>query len=243
MTGETRDTLEARKDPGSCTGCNGVVPQDMFEILMNGVFAFVMTLIVKNNIPPPAISNAEDFAFIAKYGNQIFSELTNFIFTFGILAVFYILFFEMMRSTRLIDRNFVYISFGFILSIIFVPLSSLLWTFSDMPMPYGVLLHVNIICCGVLMYILWRHVSSDPKLILPEISRENIRNTSWRILLFPLTGIAGLVIDGYDGTYGSIPITELYLIPIIFFIIFSTDSNKSPEMYIRDFFKFFRRQS
>ena len=54
MTGDNKDTVGAREDPGSCTGCNGVVPQDMFEILMNGVFAFVMTLIVKNNIPPPS---------------------------------------------------------------------------------------------------------------------------------------------------------------------------------------------
>jgi len=223
MTGESKDTVGTREDPGSCTGCNGVVPQDMFEILMNGVFAFVMTLIVKNNIPPPSASNAEDFTFIAKYAHQIFSELTNLIFTFAILAVFYILFFEIMRSTRLIDRIFVYISFGFVLSIIFIPLSSLLWTFTDSPMPFGVLFHVNIICCGLLMYILWRHVSLDPELILPDISREKVRNISLRILLFPATGIAGLVIDGWDGSFGSIPITELYLIPIVLFIIFSRD--------------------
>jgi uncharacterized membrane protein len=223
MTGDTRETVGDREDPGSCSCCKGVVPQDMFEILMNGVFAFVMTLIVKNNIPLPSVINAEDFAFIKIYSEQIFSESTNFIFTFGILAVFYILFFEMMRNIRVLDRYFVYLSFGFILSIIFIPLSSLLWTFSDMPMPYGVLFHVNIICSGLLMYILWRHVSLDKKLILPEISTEKVRNTSLRMLLFPATGIAGLIIDGWDGSFGSIPITELYLIPIVVFIIFSRD--------------------
>ncbi|MCU0630669.1 MAG: hypothetical protein MUF37_05925, partial [Methanoregulaceae archaeon] len=143
--------------------------------------------------------------------------------TFGILAVFYILFFEMMRNIRALDRFFVYISFSFILTIIFIPLSSLLWTFSDMPMPYGVLFHVNIICCGLLLYILWRHVSLDPKLIIPETSSEKIRNISLRILLFPITGIAGLFIDGWDGSFGSIPISELYLVPIVLFIIFSGD--------------------
>jgi len=223
MTAEAKDSKGACKDPGSRTSCSGVVPQDMFEIMMNGVFAFVMTLIVKNNIPLPSAYNTEDFTFIQNYWDQISSESTNFIFTFGILAVFYILFFEMMRCIRVLDRYFVYISFGFILSIIFIPLSSLLWTFSDMPMPYGVLFHVNIICCGLLLYILWRHVSLDQRLILPETSREKVRNISLRILLFPLTGIAGLIIDGWDGSFGSIPISELYLIPIVLFVIFSRD--------------------
>jgi uncharacterized membrane protein len=223
MTAEIKDTTGGCKDPGTCTGCNGVVPQDMFEIMMNGVFAFVMTLIVKNNIPLPSAYNTEDFAFIKNYWDQISSESTNFIFTFGILAVFYILFFEMMRCIRVIDRYFVYLSFGFILSIIFIPLSSLLWTFSDMPMPYGVLFHVNIICSGLILYILWRHVSLDPRLIIPEIGHEKVKNLSLRILLFPVTGIAGLLIDGWDGSFGSIPISELYLIPIILFVFFSRD--------------------
>ena len=223
MTAETKDSAAACEDSGTSTGCNGVVPQDMFEILMNGVFAFVMTLIVKNNIPLPSAYNTEDITFIKNYWDQVFSESINFIFTFGILAVFYILFFEMMRSIRVLDRYFVYLSFGFILSIIFIPLSSLLWTFSDMPMPYGVLFHVNIICCGLLLYILWRHVSLDPRLIFPETTSEKIRNISLRILLFPITGIAGLFIDGWDGSFGSIPITELYLVPIVLFVFFSRD--------------------
>lgn len=223
MTVETKDSTGACEDSGTPTGCNGVVPQDMFEILMNGVFAFVMTLIVKNNIPLPSAYNTEDFTFIKNYWDQVFSESINFIFTFGILAVFYILFFEMMRSIRVLDRYFVYLSFGFILSIIFIPLSSLLWTFSDMPMPYGVLFHVNIICCGLLLYILWRHVYLDPRLIFPETTSEKIRNISLRILLFPITGIAGLCIDGWDGSFGSIPITELYLVPIVLFVFFSRD--------------------
>ncbi len=199
----------------------------MFEILMNGVFAFVMTLIVKNNIPLPSTINAEDLEFVAIYVGQIYSEATNFIFTFALLAVFYILFFEIMRSIRLLDRYFVYISFGFILSIIFIPLTSLLWTYSDEPMPYGVLFHVNILCCGLILYILWRYASRNQQLILPGISGEKVSNVTLRLLLFPATALAGLIIDGYDGSYGSIPITELYVIPIVIFVILSWISDRN----------------
>lgn len=221
MTDEVPGTGGKHEDHDTCTCCKGTVPQDMFEILMNGVFAFVMTLIVKNNIPLPSAIQADDFQFIATYVEQISSESTNFIFTFGLLAVFYILFFEMMRSIRILDRSFLYLSFGFILSIIFIPLTSLLWTYSDMPMPYGVLFHVNILCAGLLMFALWRYASHHQRLILPEISDQTIKNISLRMLLFPATAVAGLVIDGWDGTYGSIPITELYVIPIVLFVILS----------------------
>jgi uncharacterized membrane protein len=227
MTTGAPDSGEPFNESGTRSCCKGAVPQDMFEILMNGVFAFVMTLIVKNNIPPPSTINAEDLEFIAIYVGQIYSEATNFIFTFALLAVFYILFFEIMRSIRLLDRYFVYISFGFILSIIFIPLTSLLWTYSDSPMPYGVLFHVNILCCGFILYILWRYASRNQQLILPGISGEKVTNITWRLLLFPATALAGLIIDGYDGSYGSIPITELYVIPIIIFVILSWISDRT----------------
>jgi uncharacterized membrane protein len=227
LTTRSQDALETLNESGTGSCCKGAVPQDMFEILMNGVFAFVMTLIVKNNIPLPSTINAEDLEFVASYIAQIYSEATNFIFTFALLAVFYILFFEIMRSIRLLDRYFVYISFGFILSIIFIPLTSLLWTYTDSAIPYGVLFHVNILSCGLILYILWRYASRDQQLILPGISEEKISNITWRLLLFPATALAGLSIDGYDGSFGTIPITELYVIPIVIFVILSWISDRT----------------
>ena len=224
MTEETPDQIEEFGETDNCNCCKGAVPLDMFEIMINGVFAFVMTLIVKNNIPLPSAINGDDFAFIASYVSQIFSESVNFIFTFSILAVFYILFFEMMRCIRVIDRYFIYISFGFILSIIFIPLTSLLWTFSDIPWPYGVLFHINVLCCGLIMYFLWRHASTNQWLLVPGLSDKRARNISLRMLLFPATAIAGLLIDGSDFSFGTIDITRLYLVPIILFVFFSRDS-------------------
>ena len=210
----------------TCTSayCKGAVPRDMFEILINGVFAFVMTLIVKNNIPLPSAINADDLVFIAIYVSQIINESINFIFTFSILAVFYILFFEMMRCIRILDRYFVTISFGFILSVIFIPLTSLLWTFSDIPWPYGVLFHINVLCGGLIMFALWRYASTNQRLLLPGVSNKLAKNIAWRMLLFPATAIAGLLIDGSDFSFGTIDITQLYLIPIILFVFLSRDS-------------------
>ncbi len=224
MTEGTPDPGEEFKETCTSVCCKGAVPRDMFEIMINGVFAFVMTLIVKNNIPLPSAISADDLAFIAIYVPQIINESINFIFTFSILAVFYILFFEMMRCIRVLDRYFMTISFGFILSVVFIPLTSLLWTFSDIPWPYGVMFHINVLCCGLIMYVLWKYASANKRLLQPGVSNKLAKNISWRMLLFPATAIAGLLIDGSDFSFGTIDITQLYLIPIILFVFVSRDS-------------------
>ena len=121
-------TTNGTPPAGECPGVEmveGFVPHDMLEILVNGVFAFAMTLIVKNNIPLPTTVPTEDIAFLVRYLGTVVNEGIVFLFTFMILAVFYILFFEMMRHTRVVDRVVVLLTFGFILSILFIPLTSL----------------------------------------------------------------------------------------------------------------------
>jgi len=196
----------------------GMVPLDMLEILVNGVFAFAMTLIVKNNIPLPSSVPAEELDFLVFYLAKIMVDGFNFIFTFMVLAIFYILFFEIMHHTKIVNRMVVCLSFGFIISILFIPLTSLLWALSDMPIPYGVLFHANVLLSGLLIFVLWQQISVNPLLHLPEMDEPATRNLSWRLLLFPLTSVAGILLDGWDVSFGTVPLTLLYLIPVILFI-------------------------
>jgi uncharacterized membrane protein len=214
---------ECPAEPDSCTCCPGPVPQDMFEILVNGVFAFTMTLIVKNNFPLPSHIPADDLPFLIRYIQEISNDGTVFVFTFAIMAVFYLLFFEMLRNMRVLDRGFVYLSFGFLLSLIFVPLTSLLWTFSDVPIPYGVLFHANILLSGAIMIILWRHASRRERLLIPGTRDSTVASIRLRLFLFPATAVAGLFLDGWDVSFGAIPITVLYTIPIVLYVILSRD--------------------
>lgn len=206
----------------TCPCCPGPVPKDMFEILVNGVFAFTMTLIVKNNFPLPRNIAADDLPFLIQYIDQVTSDGIVFVFTFVIMAVFYILFFEMLRTMRTLDRGYVYLSFGFLLSIIFIPLTSLLWTYSDVPL-YGVLFHSNILLCGLVMILLWRHASREGMLLLPNTRDSTVRSLSQRMLLLPATSVAGIFLDGWALSFGEIPITILYMVPLVLFALWSTD--------------------
>ncbi|MDD1715502.1 MAG: TMEM175 family protein, partial [Methanolinea sp.] len=180
-------------------------------------------LIVKNNFPLPRNIAADDLPFLIQYIDQVTSDGIVFVFTFVIMAVFYILFFEMLRTMRTLDREFVYLSFGFLLSLIFVPLTSLLWTYSDLPV-YGVLFHVNILICGLVMIVLWRHASRDERLLLPGTREGTIRNLSQRMSLFPATSLVGILLDGWALSFGEIPITILYMVPLVLFALWSAES-------------------
>lgn len=209
----------------------GIVPKDMFEILVNGVFAFAMTLIVKNNIQLLSGIPDNEGIFFATYIGNIINDGMMFIFLFIILAIFYICFFEMMRYTRIIDHITIGYAFAFLLSILFIPLSSLLYALSARPLPYGVIFHVNILIAGIMLFLLWRtHLSRVPALLLQGTGPGTIRNIGLRLTLLPATAVAGLLLDGWTVTYSKIPVMVLYIIPVILFVLLSRDipDRKSP---------------
>lgn len=203
--------------------CKGPVPQDMLEILMNGIFAFAMTLIVKNNIPLPSGNVSEDIYFFIEFFLSIFFDGFSFIFTFILLAIFYILAFEIMRHCVFVDRFCVYLIFGFLLTIIFIPLSSLLWSISDVPIPYGILFHANILISGLTLLCLWVHIFKSPGIIRKSTTKEYINNLSFRISVFPLTALVGILIDGNEISFGIVPIIILYLVPIVMCVRYARD--------------------
>jgi len=203
--------------------CSGPVPQDMLETIMNGIFAFAMTIIVKNNIPLPPEGMTEDIQFLVSYFLSIFFDGFSFIFTFFILALFYVLVFEIMRHIKKVDRFFVYFMFAFLLSIVFIPLTSLLWSISDVPIPYGILFHTNIIISGILLYGLWNYACRDKNILTLDTREEYTKNLSFRIGMFPATAILGLLIDGQEISFELAPTILLYLIPIAICIAYSKD--------------------
>ncbi len=199
---------------GTPVCCRGPVGQDMLEILMNGVFAFAMTLIVKNNIPLPTAEDAANVREIVEYLVRVCFDGFHFMFTFIILAVFYVLAFEIMRNIRLVDREFVYLEFLFLLAIVFVPLTSLLMSITDLVFPYALAFHVNIILCGTVLAIQWWHATDHRRLTIPEVSRIFAKDLYIRMLIFPATAVIGIFLDTGNLSQGNF----LYIFPVIAFV-------------------------
>ncbi|PKG31088.1 TMEM175 family protein, partial [Methanoregula sp.] len=216
----TSETVRA--DTGPDLLCKGIVPHDMFEIMMNGSFAFVMTVIIKNNLPLPHASDSDDWAYLAEYfSSGVFGDLVSFLFMFTIFAILYILFFEMLRNIRALDRYFVYLSFGFVLALIFMPLTSLLYAVTDMPVPYGILFHANVLVTGLVMIVLWKHASARQRLLYPATDPLRVDGISRRLYLFPATAAFCLFLDLLIPSYEILPETALYIVPCLVFFLLS----------------------
>ncbi|MFA4878216.1 MAG: TMEM175 family protein [Methanoregula sp.] len=213
----------------SGSGVTGFIPKDMLEILVNGVFAFAMTLIVRNNFQIPASIITDEVTYFAAYTGSIINNGISFFFLFLIIAVFYILFFEIMGHNQVIDRGTVVFTFAFLLSILFIPLTSLLYALSEEPVPYGVIFHANVFISGILIYLLWRYISKAPVLCVPGIDVWTTRNLSLRLLLLPATAVVGFCLDSWEGSFSKVPAMVLYLIPVILFVYLSRDPQVSAE--------------
>ncbi|MFA4859676.1 TMEM175 family protein [Methanoregula sp.] len=208
---------------------DGIVPKDMFEILVNGVFAFAMTLIVRNNIQLPASVPANEVVFFGSYIGNIINDGLYFLFLFIVIAFFYIQFFEIMGHNRIIDRIMVGLTFLFLLSILFIPLTSLLYSLSSEPIPYGVIFHANIFVSGILIFGLWRYVSRSSLLCVPALDPAIVRNLSLRMLLFPAMAVVGMILDGWTVSFSKVPAMYLYMIPVILFVFLSRDPRTAVE--------------
>jgi len=152
------------------TGTNdyqGPVGMDMLEILMNGVFAFTMTLIVKN-ITLPRVSDGQNIDLIVDFFFKIFFDTIEFVLVFIILAFFWVLTFQLLRWMRAVDLTFVYLELFLLLHIVFIPVTSSLFTFFGDETHISILYSLNILFCGLILIIQWYYVSRRTDLLNEE---------------------------------------------------------------------------
>lgn len=161
----------------------GPVGIDMLEILMNGVFAFSMTLIVKN-IPLPRMTDAQNIEVFINFIFRVFLDAIEFIIVFIILAVIWMLSFEIMRKLRVVDLTFVYLVLIELFFIVFIPVTSgLLNVFSDenqISSIYG----LNIIILGLILIIQLQYMTRRADLISSDNQRENEKIKDIKISIF-----------------------------------------------------------
>jgi uncharacterized membrane protein len=142
---------------------------DMLEFLVNGVFAVTMTLIVKN-IPLPKVSDGQNIELIVKFFFTIFFETMEFILVFIILAFFWLLAFQLLRWMRAVDLTFIYLELFELLLIVFIPVTSRLFTFFGDDAHISTVYGLNLVFCGLIFIIQWFYLSRRTELLNEEAS-------------------------------------------------------------------------
>ena len=171
ITHEPAITVRNSPKAGKPSAVQGPVELGMLEILMNGVFAFTMTLIVKN-IPLPRVTDSQNIELMARFFIRIAIDTIEFIVVFIILALFWLLAFQLLRWMKTVDMTFVYLALAELLVIVFIPITSSLFTFFSEQTHISVVFTFNVLICGLILIIQWYHLRAETNLLHEEAAEE-----------------------------------------------------------------------
>ncbi len=150
--------------------------------LTDGVFAIVLTLLVLDLHAPSASSQARLLASLS----EIVPQLTLFVLSFAIVAVFWYGHHMEMHWIVRSDRVHLGITLAFLLTISFVPFSaSLLGKNHQLPLAatvYG----ANLFLAGIVRYVHWAYATHHHRLVVPGLDADFIRHVSRVFIVVPL---------------------------------------------------------
>jgi uncharacterized membrane protein len=177
--------------------------------LTDGVFAIVLTLLVLDLHAPTAATQAQLLSSL----REIVSQLTLFVVSFAIVAVFWYGHHMEMHWIIRSDRVHLGISLAFLLMISFVPFSaSLLGKNHELPLAatiYG----ANLCLAGVIRYAHWAYATNNYRLVAPTLDADVIRYVGRVFIVVPVLYLAASALAWLSTTAAII---AFVLIPLLY---------------------------
>ncbi len=195
------------------------------ERLTNGIYAFTMTLMIRNIQTPPAGTLDSTVSFLA-YVNTTVLAVADFIGAFLILGMFWLFYFQMFHRMRTFDYRFLYLHLLSLMIVVFVPFTQSFTSYSTHVPASDILFQVNYFALSLVLAYQWYYtVRSNPSLLVPELTRPEASFLMKKFLV-PL-GVAtlGILILAFGLPFYDV----IYLLPFIILGIFFRSPPQLPE--------------
>jgi uncharacterized membrane protein len=170
------------------------ISKNRLEALVDGIFAFAMTLLVTGLvIPQVVLSEAADVlpARIAAMRPELFS----FLIAFFVLAAFWLAHHRQFHAVKTVDPGLVRITLLVLACIVLVPFTTnISGDYSDVQIAVD-LFHGNMFLIGLLLLLHWNYLIRHPDLTADGVSRRNAVNGTRRCLVLPFVSAAGFAIS------------------------------------------------
>jgi len=177
-------------------GEENFISKNRLETLVDGIFAFAMTLLVLS-LTVPEISSAEAVQKLPSVLAGMWPAFFSFIIAFLVLAGFWMSHHRFFLVMKTIDKNILWLNLVTLMGIVFVPFTTnLAGDYSDVPIAVE-LFHLNLLFIGALFYIQWRYIHRHPALSVRQLTDTEIRCWSTRALIIPVMAIVGLVLTPF----------------------------------------------
>jgi uncharacterized membrane protein len=134
------------------------------ERITNGIYAFTMTLLVRNIQSPQPNAVMSDAAIVDYIGTTLFS-IIDFIGAFIILGMFWLFYFQMFHRIKSVDFRFVHLHLLSLMIVVFVPFTQ---SFADdrVGLPVSaILFQFNYFALATLLTVQWYYAANNPALI------------------------------------------------------------------------------
>ena len=185
------------------------------ERITNGIYAFTMTLMIRN-IQTPLPGSITGDAALGKYLVSTVLSIADFIGAFIILGMFWLFYFEMFHRMKTFDYRFLYIHLLSLMVVVFVPFTQSFATQSENIPSANIMFQINYLVLAILLVWAWHHARSHPELLAPELT-EREASFFARKFLVPLgVALVGIAMVSAGAKY----IDLLYLLPFVILGIF-----------------------
>ena len=139
------------------------------ERLTNGIYAFTMTLMIRN-IQSPQPGMIEGMASFTLYLQNTVLSIIDFIGVFLILGMFWLFYFQIFHRMRTFDYRFLYIHLFSLMIVVFVPFTQSFSVISpDIPiaeLPF----QLNYLALSILLVLAWHYTRTHPSLLVPDMT-------------------------------------------------------------------------
>ncbi|NLD56567.1 MAG: DUF1211 domain-containing protein [Methanomicrobiales archaeon] len=196
------------------------------ERITNGIYAFTMTLLVRNIAFPEQTAVMSDAA-IDMYIMTTVISVFNFIGAFIILGMFWLFYFQMFHRIRSVDFHFVHLHLLSLMIVVFVPFTQ---SFTDDEFGLSileVLFHFNYFALATLLIVQWHYAANNPALIEPGMTWPEVDFLQKKFLVPLVVSLLGIVLVLSGMQY----IDFLYLLP---FVILGIFFRKPPERTVTE---------
>jgi len=169
------------------------IPRNRLEALIDGIFAFAMTLLVTGLVIPQVVMSEATEELPARIA-AMRPEFFSFLIAFFVLAAFWLGHHRQFHFVRNIDKALVRINLLILAFVVLMPFTTnISGDYSGVQVAVD-LFHLNMLVIGLLFFIHWQYLVRNPSVTADSISRRDAVNGTRRSLVVPVVSFVAFVI-------------------------------------------------
>jgi uncharacterized membrane protein len=185
------------------------------ERITNGIFAFTMTLLARNILMPDTGSITDTLTF-NNFLISTISSVIDFVGTFILLAMFWMLFFQMFHRMKTFDYHFFHVHMLALMAIVLLPFSSTFTGLSQNFSSADLFFQFNYLMLGMILVYLWHYARSKPEMLDSRLTERDAIFLFRKFLVPPVVAVIGIIMVFSGTRYLDL----LYFLPFIVIAIF-----------------------